>query len=147
MKFTRNDVVFHEHPWHISLLFSISGCPNQCSGCHSPELRENKGLELTNDLFLKIINQYSGLVSNIIFFGGDHEEDELCSLLSIAKAEGFMTTLWSGCNKVSDRLLQMLDYVKVGEYDEKLGPLGSPTTNQRYYECRTGIEIQIKTGA
>lgn len=143
MKFLKFDVVFHEHPLHTSLAFSITGCPNKCSGCHSPELREDIGEELSGDIFLKIIKKYSGLANNIIFFGGDHLEDELCKLISIAKDEGYKVTLWSGCNKVSDRLLEILDYVKVGEYNEKLGPLGSPTTNQQYFECRAGIPIQI----
>ncbi len=30
--------------------------------------------------------------------------------------------------------LKAFDYVKVGPYDEKKGPINKPTTNQRMYE-------------
>lgn len=32
----------------------------------------------------------------------------------------------------------MLDYLKLGHYDERLGGLDSPTTNQRFFRIEAG---------
>ena len=49
-------VVFEEIPDKITLAVNITNCQNRCIGCHSPELRENIGKELTTDegLFLRV---------------------------------------------------------------------------------------------
>ena len=35
-------------------------------------------------------------------------------------------------------MLALLDYLKLGPYDERLGGLDSPTTNQRFYRVERG---------
>ena len=35
-------------------------------------------------------------------------------------------------------MLALLDYLKLGPYDERFGGLDSPTTNQRFYRIERG---------
>lgn len=39
----------------------------------------------------------------------------------------------------------LLDYLKTGHYDEKLGGLDCPTTNQRFYRLESGRLIDRTT--
>lgn len=41
-------------------------------------------------------------------------------------------------------IFPLLDYLKVGAYDERLGGLDSPTTNQRFYQVEYGL-LEDKT--
>jgi anaerobic ribonucleoside-triphosphate reductase activating protein len=144
MKFADYDIVFKEHPNHVSLLFRITGCPNHCKNCHSSELHGNSGEELTIPRFIDILQRYHGLFTNVIFFGGEWESDHLCKLLEICRCKGIRTTLWSGCAEIAPKILGLLDYVKTGEYDEQKGGLDSPRTNQKYIEVSTGRQIEIR---
>mgnify|MGYP003521474780 FL=1 len=47
LKYLYNQVVFSEIPQQIALGISISGCTIHCNGCHSRELWEDKGTQLT----------------------------------------------------------------------------------------------------
>jgi anaerobic ribonucleoside-triphosphate reductase activating protein len=41
---------------------------------------------------------------------------------------------YSGMDELSDKInLDWFDYVKIGHYDEDLGPLNKETTNQRFF--------------
>lgn len=50
------------------------------------------------------------------------------------KYEGMKVALFSGNDELPLDRLPNLDYVKVGPYISELGPLNSPTTNQRMYK-------------
>ena len=43
LKYANFDIVFQEVPEEVTLAINISNCPNQCPGCHSKYLWENKG--------------------------------------------------------------------------------------------------------
>lgn len=60
-------------------------------------------------------------------------------LLSI-RAHNLKTCLYSGFDIVEPfvAFLPMLDYLKLGHYDEHLGGLDSPTTNQRFFRIEAG---------
>lgn len=80
--------------------------------------------------------------------GGDDDRqvDSLKFNLAHCKSKGFKTALYSGfpLEHASEDLLYLLDYIKVGAYDETLGGLKSPTTNQRLYRLSEGnIEADI----
>ena len=49
MKYTDTQITFSEFPDEIALCINISNCPFHCPGCHSPELWEDIGTELTYD--------------------------------------------------------------------------------------------------
>ena len=60
-------------------------------------------------------------------------------LLSI-RAHNLKTCIYSGFDIVAPfvAFLPMLDYLKLGHYDERLGGLDSPTTNQRFFRIEAG---------
>lgn len=54
------------------------------------------------------------------------------------------TALYSGREEVEDDIYEAFDYIKVGPYNEKLGPLNKRTTNQRMYRIyRDGSKEDI----
>ena len=75
--------------------------------------------------------------------GGDDPAQirSLIEALRICKnTSNYKTALYSGyeLTHISDELLSLLDYVKVGPYIENFGPLNKPTTNQRLYKVENG---------
>jgi anaerobic ribonucleoside-triphosphate reductase activating protein len=77
--------------------------------------------------------------------GGEWEEEDLILRLLIAKDRGLKTGLYSGLNEISsERLLDCLDYLKIGPYKKELGGLqNKETTNQVLYNLNTGEKINV----
>jgi anaerobic ribonucleoside-triphosphate reductase activating protein len=71
--------------------------------------------------------------------GGDQNIEELNSMLSICKARGLKTCVYSGCDTCAIFDLSLLDYLKVGPYKKEFGPLNDRSTNQIFYEVSNGI--------
>lgn len=139
MKFTNYDVVFQEVPGEVSLSFTITGCRLACKGCHSTHTwNPNVGTELTNELLLSLLDKYRGLITCILFLGGEWEEYRLEELLVLCKDDQLRTALYTGLDDVSDRLKNQLTYLKVGKWDATKGGLWSPNTNQKMIELSTG---------
>ncbi|GLQ30521.1 anaerobic ribonucleoside-triphosphate reductase activating protein [Litoribrevibacter albus] len=133
------DVVFQELPNHVALAFTIHGCPFQCPGCHSEHTWDpNTGHALTDERFESYLKQYRGLISAVVFLGGEWNASALRNKLRIAKQFGLVTCLYSGGNHVSRALRPHLDFVKLGAWKEHLGGLDSPTTNQVFIELKEG---------
>ena len=143
MKYLRKSIVMQEVPEHVSLCFEITECPYACDGCHSPELQEDVGMSLTPSIFISHIKRYEKLFDCVLFFGGDHEPHSLIELLNIAKSFELKTCLWTGSDIVRPDILCLLDFLKTGRYIKELGPLGSPTTNQKYINLKTGESIHV----
>lgn len=147
MKYLRVGIAFQEIPDEISLAFEITNCPYSCKGCHSPELQQDIGTELTLELFRSFIHENMCnsqlLISCILFLGGDHHHNELIELCKIAKSYGLKTALYTGSNRVSKDILNVLDWIKLGGYDESKGALGSETTNQILQLVKDLTENQI----
>lgn len=139
MKYVYKSVVFKELPEKISLCYSISGCQKYCKGCHSSELWEEKNEHfLLNEFILREhLEEYKGLINGIVFLGGEWHEKELGYFLDIAKEYNLTTCLYSSEENISLFLKNKLDYVKLGKYNEKLGGLESPKTNQVFMEVKT----------
>ncbi len=132
------DVVFQEVPGEISLCFSISGCPLQCPGCHSPFLwKKHSGERLTFDSYKKILYQYYGFATCVLFMGGEWHSDELIARLKWAKKMGYKTCLYTGENEVAPEIVNQLTYIKTGPWVQELGGLNSPHTNQLFKDVKT----------
>lgn len=145
MRYAFTDVVFQEVPDEISLLFFICGCPHRCPGCHSASLwREEQGLELSADVYCAWLDRYQGLVSCILFFGGEWWPDELIQLLKLAQSRGFKTCLYTGLNAVSPELQQHLNYLKTGPWMARLGGLDQPGSNQKFISLDTGEVLNAR---
>lgn len=134
LKFTNYMVTFREVPDEISLCINISNCPNRCPGCHSKELWEDIGEELTNEKLCSLIEKNKGITC-VCFMGGDSDPkrvEELCKLVK-TNFPALLTCWYSGKRECSIDL-SYLNYLKLGPYIEQLGGLDHPTTNQRFYE-------------
>jgi anaerobic ribonucleoside-triphosphate reductase activating protein len=147
IKYLNVDIVFQEIPNEISLAFEITNCPYRCEGCHTPELQQDIGDELTISIlktFIKdnIVNN-KPLISCVLFLGGDHHKSELIELLKVCKEFNLKTALYTGNNKLDVDIAKHLDYVKLGQYVEELGNLKSETTNQVLLTIQEWINNQV----
>ena len=142
MKFSHYSIVLQEVPGEVSISFSITGCKLMCKGCHSPFLwKEGTGNELTLDLFEEIINKYDGMISCVLFMGGEWHETELVKFLSLSKKKNLKTCLYTGLDSVSKEILDELDFLKTGKWISELGGLNKDTTNQKFFNINTGENL------
>ena len=133
LKFANHDVVFQEVPDQITLAINISNCPNHCPGCHSKYLWKDVGDELNKNALERLISKNDG-ITWVCFMGGDQAPAEVSQLASFVKQKypKLKVGWYSGKEEISPAIdIRSFDYVKTGRYDEKCGPLSSPTTNQR----------------
>lgn len=146
MKFVSKNIVFQEIPNEISLSLEISNCPFRCEECHTPELQQDIGTELTTDVFVSFIEQNrlnnKMLISCVLFMGGD-QHPELYELLDICKRYELKTALYTGAESIDSKLIKKLDYVKLGPFIKELGGLKSKTTNQILYRIEQNKLIKI----
>lgn len=145
LKFTVEQVVWQEVPGEVSLAFTISGCPLRCKGCHSSAARNSSaGQLLTPEYFLARLHQYQGLISCVLFLGGEWRPADLMVLLRIACDQQLKTCLYTGCEDIAPNLLPYITYLKTGPWVAELGGLNSPTTNQRFIDVRTQENLNYK---
>lgn len=138
MRFTEERICFQEVPGEIALGFTISGCPVGCKGCHSAETWSPKaGQVLTPGYLLKRLQDYQGLISCVLFLGGEWHTHILRHYLQLAQERGLQTCLYTGYDDVPVALKEQLTYLKTGPWRAELGGLDSLTTNQRFYDLRT----------
>ena len=135
LKYLFTKEVFAEVPGEISLGISISGCAIHCKGCHSRELWEDKGTTITVKELQRLLDKHKGITC-LCLLGGEHDIDSLIELFQYAYRK-VKTAWYCGLDLIpKDKIgiLQYLDWVKLGHYDQELGGLASPTTNQRFYK-------------
>lgn len=136
MKYVDTKIVMQEIPDEVTLAINISNCPCHCKGCHSSYLAEDIGTDLTFEGLLQLCSKNTGITC-VSFMGGDSDPSYINKLAEVLKeGELSIRTAWySGRDIISDEInLENFDYIKVGRYDEFLGPLNSRTTNQRLYK-------------
>lgn len=141
LKYLYSKIVFSEIPDEITLAIAISGCQIHCNGCHSPELWEDKGIDLTLDELDRLIKKNDGITC-LLLMGGERDIDYLTFLFGNLWRR-IKTAWYCGLDKIPDdkvEILDYLDYVKLGHYDKNLGGLASPTTNQRLYKIELSPE-------
>ena len=139
MKIASYDIVFQEVPGEVTLALNVSGCPNRCSGCHSPHLREDIGETLDRELLDGLLATYGHDITCVCFMGGDNDPAGIMELAEYIHQTGLKTAWYSGRQKLPECFsAQALDFVKVGPYIPEYGPLPSPDTNQRMYRVLNG---------
>lgn len=124
LKFTHYAVTFAEFPDEISLIFSISGCPNHCKGCSEPELQKDAGIPLTESIIKEKISEFPG-ITLIGFLGGDSNWDEIAQLANYIHSLNLKVGLYSGKDVLSMKLLNCLDYYKIGRWILPVGSVDS----------------------
>lgn len=136
MNYSYAQVVLQEVPGEITLALSISGCGLRCKGCHSSETWDPKFGTILNTTELKRLFKENKYISCVLFYGGEWEPKELKHLLNISRDLNIKTALYTGekLKSIPQEITQLLDYIKVGHYNEKLGGLHSKTTNQKFYK-------------
>jgi anaerobic ribonucleoside-triphosphate reductase activating protein len=134
LKYVDNSIVFEEIPDRVTLAFSISNCQNRCKGCHSAFLRKDVGEILDEKT---IINKFANTILRcncVLFLGEGNDIDSLIRISDYIKSEfGVETALYSGRDYVEDKIYKHFDFVKIGSYQEELGPLNKRTTNQKLF--------------
>lgn len=138
MRFSREEIVWQEVPGEVSLAFTISGCPLACRGCHSADTWAPEQGSLLSPAYLQQrLQQYRGLITCVLFMGGEWQPDLLRERLQQVREAGLHTCLYTGLEDVSPALKSLLTYLKTGPWRPELGGLDSPHTNQRFVDLRT----------
>ncbi len=137
LKYTDYDIVFQEIPNEVTLAINLSNCPHNCKGCHSPQLMQNIGEHLNEDVVSDLLDRYGNSITCICFMGGDAFPDEVEHLSCFVrqKSEGRIKTGWySGREQLLSRNNpDNFNFIKLGPYKEHLGGLNMKTTNQRLF--------------
>lgn len=140
LRFTAEQIVWQEVPGEVSLAFLCSGCPLRCKGCHSADSwKEGLGAELTADYLKGRLKRYRGLITCVLFMGGEWLPDALRRMLEVVREAGLKSCLYTGLEReeLSDGLLPYLTFLKTGRWLPELGGLNSPATNQRFIRIHT----------
>ena len=133
------DIVFQEVPTEVSLALTIAGCPLMCRGCSRADTwKKERGTPLTYDFLAKLLECYKGLVSCVLFMGGEWQSSALLSALKQVRHFGLKTALYTGLDTIPSSLQTELTYLKTGPWIMELGGLDTPTTNQRFIDCTNG---------
>jgi len=145
MRYSKKQILFQEVPNEISLGFFITWCPWNCKGCHSVEFK-NKLLwkELTEQILYRELEKNEKYISTVLFFWWEWYIKELSTLLHIIETFWLKTALYSWLDNIDliDRsIFSQLDYLKIGPYKKELWWLGSPITNQRFYDLKNWKDL------
>lgn len=144
LKYTDTQIVFREFPGEITLAINISGCPNHCPGCHSPELQQDIGKELNWDILKELIDKNPGITC-VGFMGGDNDPTTVLYLAHMVRAWTNLKTGWYTGGMGHARTMRGMDFVKIGLYKEEFGPLDELTTNQVYLERQPNGDWRDRT--
>lgn len=135
----RPQILFQEVPDEVSLAYTVTGCRLKCNGCHSEDSWDaTSGSPLSEKIFIKDLKRYEGLVTCVLFFGGEWQAEALIEKLMIARKHSLKTCLYTGLPKISQQIVQHLTYLKTGRWNASLGGLSSQTTNQKFINVQTG---------
>lgn len=138
LKYLNYQVTFSEVPNEISLCINITNCPCHCKGCHSPYLAEDIGNNLDLQALTTLIDENNGITC-VCIMGGDSSPSEVDDIAQDIKEyyPSLKVAWYSGRQELSKDIdLENFDFVKLGPYIEKLGPLNSKTTNQVLLEIK-----------
>jgi len=134
MKYLNTMITFSEFPDEIALCINITNCPFHCPGCHSPELWEDIGTELTKEELSKLIQSNKGITC-VGFMGGNLKEVNPLAEY-VKNIESSLKVGWYTGGVIEENelfKLKFFDYIKIGPYIKELGGLDNPNTNQRMY--------------
>jgi len=135
-------VTFAEFPDEVSLCLNISNCPGTCMHCSEPELRQDVGISITEEVIDSLIETHPG-ITLFGFLGGDADHASILKFTKYIHAghPELKVGFYSGCNFLNLKLAKELDYYKIGEFrmfegevetwkDQTAGPICLPTSNQ-----------------
>ncbi len=142
LRYAGTDIVFQEFPDEVTLAINLTCCPNHCPGCHSAYLQQDAGPVLDTVALLSLIADYRGEITCVGLMGGDADPQSVMKLMDTVRVtygDALRTGWYSGRQQLPPGFRpELFDYVKLGPWVESLGPLSSPTTNQRMYRVTDG---------
>ena len=136
LKFAGYDIVFQEIPDEVTLAISISGCPNRCPGCHSPQLREDIGEPLTEETLTALLERYRGAITCVCLMGGDGDPQEvgrIARFLHRQQTTPVKVGWYSGRQQLPQGFSLKVSNTSNWDHTLKGCGLKAPTTNQRLY--------------
>ena len=142
MKYLDYAITFREFLNEIALCINITNCSFHFKGCHSPELWEDIGTELTIQELSKLINSNKGITC-IGFMGGIPEDINTFACYVYFEHKLKVGWYWGGNylpDDIKDKLFYF-DYIKLGPYIMERGGLDNPNTNQRFYHVKDGVLV------
>lgn len=147
LKYTDTKITFAEVPTEINLCFSISNCLGTCKGCHSPQLRENIGKNLYDNIDSEIA-KHRGITCVCLLGEGLKDPEAHQDLILLAIKLHWLyphlkLALYSGRNEVEEEIYDHFDYVKIGAWDSSRGPINQPKTNQKMFKITNKIKEDI----
>ena len=137
LKYVNTGIVFQEIPDEVTLAVNISGCPCRCPGCHSHYLWEDVGVTLDPSAIDDFVLRYGRNITCIALMGGDGDPMAVNQLAQYIHENHpqYHVAWYSGRLRIPAKVCKTdFDYIKVGPYIRHLGPLNSPTPNQRHYK-------------
>ena len=147
LRYADYDIVFQEIPDETTLAINLSNCPNRCRGCHSPQLWDDIGTELTEMELQSLLDIYGNAITCVCFMGGDaspYEVEKLATFLQNQTVAEVKVGWYSGKQDLPAGLsLIAFQYIKLGPYLEQSGSLKSRDTNQRLYRIEKGQMVDI----
>lgn len=145
MRYSSEEIVWQEVPGETSLAYTITGCTVGCKGCHSVDTWPiGSGIELTEEYYLGRLREYEGMITCILFLGGEWHPTELLKMLKIAKQHGLKTCLYTGLDTISTEIKKELDYLKTGPWIASMGGLNNKGTNQKFIEVESNMILNVK---
>lgn len=117
----------------------ISGCKNNCKGCHNKVLQDfDYGEDLDVVKYFTKLKERTKFYEAICIMGGDLLDQDIiemmdfCKLLQVSFSD---KELWLFTGKqiqeIPEELLEIFDYIKVGEYKEELQQEGFPSSKNQ----------------
>ena len=96
---------------------------------------------LTIDSYKSILNQYKNLATCVLFMGGEWHQNELISMLQLAKRHHYKTCLYTGEDLISEDIKSHLTFLKTGKWQQDKGGLESNITNQLFIKVPTNQKL------
>ncbi|RUO36384.1 anaerobic ribonucleoside-triphosphate reductase activating protein [Aliidiomarina sanyensis] len=145
IRYSEEQVVWLEVPGETTLAYTITGCTVGCRGCHSVETWPAHRGEILSERYLAAqLARYRGLITCVLFLGGEWYPRQLLQLLKQVKNEGLKTCLYTGLESIDESLKEQLDYLKLGPWMAERGGLENRGSNQRFINLRTGMTENYK---
>lgn len=144
IRYSSEEIVWQEVPGETSLAYTVTGCPVGCKGCHSVDTWPvGSGIELSPGRFAQRLYDYQGLITCVLFLGGEWHHEELLVMLKIARGQGLKTCLYTGLERIPAEIEKQLDYLKTGPWVARRGGLESRSTNQRFMNVKSGELLNV----
>lgn len=141
LKYQDVTIGLQEIPNEVSLVINISNCPIRCKDCNTKKLWGDVGEPLTPESLEMLIDSTIEDITCVLFMGGDIAPDEINELAAHIRTEyPDLKIGWYSGNKAVSIFTeyQNFDYLKLGPFIKKSGPLSSAKTNQRFYSVENG---------